>query len=113
MKCIICKEEMYFRWTDTHGIGNCFNCGMPYIIYHYDDNKKRVEKDPESAVTKEGIEMAKRYWKETKKKVFPAAFDIGIMPNHTTTFSGASATDVKEWNNFWDTVTLEQENNNV
>ena len=37
--CIICGNGLRTRWTDTHGIGACVNCGCPYRLFHYEDNK--------------------------------------------------------------------------
>jgi len=71
MKCDCCNEDIRFRWTDTHGVAVCTNCGFPYRIYHYEDDK-RIEKPPEPTLLPEAIELAKEYWEENHDRVFPA-----------------------------------------
>ncbi len=79
--CDCCGESLSFQWSDTHGVGVCCRCGLPYTIYHYEGPEgetKRVDKPPAVALTAEGVEIAKRYWGETKRRVYPAVYDIGI-----------------------------------
>jgi hypothetical protein len=92
ISCECCNEPLRFRWSDTHGIGVCSNCGMPYTIYHYEGNVRLTDKPPEIAIQPEGVALAKRYWAETHRRVFPAAFDMGIGRGGRS-YSGATAED--------------------
>ena len=100
MKCVVCDDELAFRWTDTHGVGVCCNCGMPYTIYHYDENKNSVDKPPEPAITEEGVELAKAYWEEKGWMVFPMAYDLGPTRGGEQSYSGATLYDLEKWNNW-------------
>ena len=97
--CVVCKSELQFQWTDTHGVAICCICGAPYRILHYsnDDDKKRVNKPPECQLRPEWIIIAQRYYNETKNMVDPGGFDFGILSRHTGTYSGASEEDFKAW----------------
>lgn len=98
-RCGCCGGRLVFQWSDTHGVGVCFDCGLPYRIYHY-EGEKRVEKPPEIALTAEGFEIAKRYWTEKKRRVFPGTFDMGILPGRRASYSGATEDDCRafgEW----------------
>lgn len=99
VSCACCGERLAFRWSDTHGIGVCSNCGLPYRLYHYEDDK-RVEKPSEVAVTSEGVEIAKRYWAETKRRVFPGCYDMGIGQNGYS-YSGASPSDYEAFDKWY------------
>lgn len=101
MKCKICDTDPIFKWTDTHGIGVCCYCGMPYKIIHY-DNGKRIDKDPEIAVKEEWVAIARKYFNETKSTVFPACYDIGIFPTRGSSYSGATLNDIEEWRKWLD-----------
>lgn len=90
-KCDCCGSELCFQWSDTHGVGVCTTCGLPYTIFHY-ENDKRVDKPPATAMTDEGVEIAKRYWNEKQRRVFPAYFDMGIGRNGVS-YSGATPGD--------------------
>jgi hypothetical protein len=71
-------------------------CGLPYVIYHYDENQKRMDKPPETSINAEGVEIAKRYWNEKRRRVFPAYYDMGGDPS----YSGATREDCQlfsEW----------------
>lgn len=94
--CLVCSSVLSFRWSDTHGVGVCSHCGMPYTIYHYEDDK-RVDKAPEPALTESGIEVAKRYWNEKKRRVFPACYDMGILNGRECSYSGATLDDCRIW----------------
>lgn len=100
--CEVCGERLGVRWTDTHGVGACSTCGLPYTIYHY-DNDVRVEKPPSVAVKESWLPLAREYWTETKRRVFPGAFDMGIFRSRgERTYSGASESDMRafdEWLN--------------
>lgn len=97
MKCACCDNELSFQWCDHHGIGACTTCGLPHVIYHYDDDQKRVDKPPEPAITPEGIALARRYWGETRGRVFPGAYDMGFLGGRGETYSGATRSDMTNW----------------
>lgn len=61
-KCETCESRLCFSWTDTHGVAQCCTCGTPYRIYHYDDNKQRIDKAPESIVSDEWKPRLRTYW---------------------------------------------------
>lgn len=88
MKCAVCDQELRVRWTDTHGIGACVTCGLPYRIYHYEGDT-RVEKPPSIAVMEAWLPLAKQYWDQTHSRVFPAEFDF-MGGRGGLSYSGAS-----------------------
>jgi hypothetical protein len=94
MVCEVCGKEAVFRWTDTHGIGACSNCGLPYTLYHYVDNK-RVERPPECAVRQEWIPHLRRYWNETHRNCYPGAYNF---PG--SSYEVASAEDFEVFNDW-------------
>lgn len=98
--CKVCNtQEAGFIWTDTHGVGICSNCGCPYQIYFYDEKTQEpIKKEPECLLKESGIELAKRYFVEFGRKVFPAQFDMGFLGGRSETYSGASKEDVELWN---------------
>lgn len=98
-KCDCCGSDLRFQWSDTHGVGVCTNCGLPYTIFHYEDNK-RVEKPPAVALTDEGVAVAKRYWNEKQRRVFPAYFDMGIGRNGVS-YSGATPSDCRAFSDWY------------
>lgn len=100
-KCLICKEALYSKWSDTHGIGCCVKCGMPYKFYHYDEHNNRIQKPIESALKQSGIMLAQRYWDEKQHRVFPACFDLGMPRYGTTSYSGATEKDIVLWNKWY------------
>lgn len=95
MKCECCDYELHVQWSDTHGIGACLTCGLPYRILHYEDDK-RVDKPPSVALSPVGVEIAKRYWREEHRRVFPAAYDMGVGRSGRS-YSGASAEDCEKF----------------
>ena len=66
--CQICGLEPVWSWTDTHGVAQCFHCGTPHTILHYEGDRP-VEKGPEIAVRDECVPFVKRYWDETKSRI--------------------------------------------
>lgn len=98
-KCDCCESVLSFQWSDTHGVGVCITCGLPYTVLHYEDNK-RVEKPPEMSLTSEGLQIAKRYWGEKQRRVFPAYFDMGIGRNGRS-YSGASESDCRAFSDWY------------
>jgi hypothetical protein len=103
IKCCCCEQQFSFTWTDTHGIAACLNCGMPYTIFHYevvDGKSMRVDRPPSPAIMPEGIELAKKYWQEHHRRVFPGAYDMGILSGRGRSYSGASEEEMRlfhEW----------------
>lgn len=93
--CVLCERELCFRWTDTHGVGVCTTCGLPYKIFHY-ENSKPIERPPSCALKPEALPMARSYWGETQSKVFPGCYDMGVGINGST-FSGATIEEIKKF----------------
>ena len=100
-KCKLCGKDLCFRWTDTHGIAVCANCGLPYTVYHYKDDK-RVDKPPEVAIKESWIPLGKKYWNEHHQRVFPASYDIGISSSRGSSYSGATLGDIHQFNEWLD-----------
>lgn len=73
--CLICREPVVFRWTDTHGVAQCSRCGAPYTIYHYDDGHKRLDQRPLLMIKAEYIAPCREYWDE-KKRPMPGGFSF-------------------------------------
>lgn len=98
MKCVICEvDPLYSRWSDTHGVGVCTRCGMPYKFLFYDEQDKRIEgKEPEPALDQSGIELAKQYWAKKQMRVFPGVYDVlGISHRRgNRTYSGATEEEI-------------------
>ena len=100
-KCGVCDGNLAFRWTDTHGIGICCACGAPYTVYHYEDNK-RIDKAPTPCLTGDGVVLARRYWAEKSRMVFPGCCDMGITYGRDRTFSGATLDDMNSFTDWYD-----------
>lgn len=91
MNCVICDNSLVFRWTDTHGVGQCCDCGVPYTIFHY-ENDKRVERPPECCTKAEWIPLLKRYRAETGKVIpsgcsFPGSSQELAQPSDIEAFN--------------------------
>lgn len=102
-QCILCNERLSVCWTDTHGVAICVVCGLPYTIIHYEGEgaaRRRVEKPAEPAITDRGMEIARAYWNEVKRRVFPAAYDF-LPGNAAETYSGATLEEVRMFNEWW------------
>lgn len=99
--CLVCAKPHSFRWTDTHGVGACYSCGAPHTIFHYDENKERLDKAPAIALNEFGLLLAKRYWAETQRMVFPGQCDMGVGRNGTT-YSGATEDDISAFYDWLD-----------
>jgi len=90
MCCEVCGNPFSFSWTDTHGIGQCSSCGVPYKIYHYEGEegkKHRVEKPPELVVKPEYIPVLRAYWNEMKRHIpgghsFPGGYELATPEDH-------------------------------
>ncbi len=96
VNCAVCANKLSFQWCDQHGVGACINCGLPYTIYHYekvDGKDTRVDRPPSIAVKESWIPLAKKYWDENKRRVFPAAYDMGFLGGRETSYSGATRED--------------------
>lgn len=67
--CLICEDErMSFSWTDAHGVAQCFRCGTPYRIIHY-ENERRVEKPPTITLKPQYIPAVRDYWNEFHRRI--------------------------------------------
>jgi hypothetical protein len=97
-KCAVCDNGLCFKWADTHGVGVCYECALPYVIYHYDADKKRVDKPPEVAVKEEWLPAARAYYAETKRKVFPGSYSF--MSHGGRTYCGATEDDIRAFDNW-------------
>lgn len=77
--CVVCGQELIIAWTDTRGIGSCRTCELPYVIYYYDRKEAPVELKPGSvpapALTKHGLGLAIKHWKENKTIAFRKIYD--------------------------------------
>jgi hypothetical protein len=99
--CAVCESMLSVTWTDTHGVGACIVCALPYRIYHYDGDQ-RVDKAPSLAVDDKWLPLAREYWTENRRRVFPACYDMGFLGSRGRTYSGASEEDIllfNEWMN--------------
>lgn len=76
-KCVICDEDLTFRWLDFHGVGACINCNAPYQIYFYDENNKSIEAPPKFNWFDYTIPVLREYWQTHKRKVCPGS---GCLP---------------------------------
>lgn len=94
MNCEICdKENPSFSWTDTHGIAQCWGCGTPYRLYHYEgegDESKRVDKPPELCVKLEYVPVLRAYHQQTK----------GIIPSGYSFHGGQEMASVSDHEQF-------------
>lgn len=99
--CDCCSEELRFQWSDRHGVGVCINCGLPYVILHYEDDK-RIDKPPECYLNEKGLEIAKRYWSEKHRRVFPAYCDMGFLSGRERSYSGATQDDCREFSAWYE-----------
>lgn len=98
--CVICGAEPSYCWTDTHGVGVCWTCGLPYTIYHYEDDE-RVEKAPTIAVKEAWLPLAREYWQETHRRVFPGTYDMGTFRSRGgRTYSGATEDEMREFDDW-------------
>ena len=93
-KCIVCDNPLVGSWTDYHGEIECYSCGTPYMILHYDENKNRIEKPPECGATDHAIEGLKRYWAETKRRAPGGTF----MGRYQGVANAEDIAAWKEWN---------------
>ena len=70
--CLICGSTAHFAWTDTHGIAQCFTCGAPYRLYHYEgdgEGKRRVDKPPELQISPEYVQPCVGFWRANKRRM--------------------------------------------
>ncbi len=62
-ECEICGDSpMKGTWTAFHGEAVCMNCGVPYKVIHYDEDKNRIEKPPKLHLKEKWIPIIKEYW---------------------------------------------------
>jgi hypothetical protein len=68
--CLVCDtKNPSLAWTDTHGIAQCFTCGTPARVYHYDDDHNRIDRAPECDVRDVWVPLLRRYRADTGRKV--------------------------------------------
>lgn len=81
MDCLVCNKPASWCWTDTHGVAQCYTCGTPYRIYHYDENNRRIEKMPECVVSPEWLPVVKAYREQFRRRIpgecsFPGGYEL-------------------------------------
>lgn len=92
-QCPVCdKVNPAFQWTDTHGIAQCYTCGTPTRIYHYEDDN-RVEKPPVAVVRDEWIPLLRRYREDTGC-IIPGGHSFTDNPQ----YERARSSDVRAFN---------------
>ena len=99
-QCILCGHAFSFQWTDSHGIAVCRTCGLPYRLYHYEEvngKDQRVDKPPECIILDASMPLARAYWADQRKMVFPGICDMGILSGRDSTYSGARLSDFENW----------------
>ncbi len=67
IRCVVCQEKLYCRWTDQHGEGVCLTCETPYMLIQYDENKKRIEAPPAINIKEQYIPVLQEYWQKFKR----------------------------------------------
>ncbi len=100
--CEGCGFPLSIQWSDTHGVGVCCRCALPYTVFHYEgegDDRKRVDKPPSCPIFPEWIEVGKRYHAETGRKMFPGEFSF-LLNSRETTYCGATQNDMREWHDW-------------
>ncbi len=75
-------------------------CGLPYRIYHY-ENDVRVSRPPSVEIKEEWLILGREYWRETHRRVFPGAFDMGVFRSRGgRTYSGATEDEMREFDDW-------------
>lgn len=65
-ECEICGDQPpTVTWVDLHGEGVCTNCGVPYMLIHYDEDDNRIDKPPKLQVKEDWVPVVKEYWEKT------------------------------------------------
>jgi hypothetical protein len=96
MKCATCDtENPRFRWTDTHGVAQCGNCGTPHRVYHYDDKSKPLDLPPESIVSAEYVPALREHWKQTGR-IIPSGCSFSYSDGYEMA-SKMDAEDFSKW----------------
>lgn len=83
--CVVCGKDSGFRWTDSHGIGACSNCGCCYRVYHYDENNKPIEKPPECTIKEGFLQIIKDYWDKYHRNCMPGSHNFSGSNDETAT----------------------------
>lgn len=94
MNCAICDQPLTYSWTDTHGVGQCCNCGTPYMIYHY-ENDKRVDKPAELCIKAEYTPVLRAYWAEAKRPI-PSGYSMAFGHGYELA-TAADARAFQDW----------------
>lgn len=72
MNCEICGNHAVWSWTDYHGVAQCYQCGSPYRIFHYEgegEAHRRVDKPPQLLVKPDYVPLAKDYWNQFHRRI--------------------------------------------
>jgi hypothetical protein len=85
--CETCNTLTNFAWTDVHGIAQCWTCGTPYRLLHYDEQGKRLELPPSSIVDEEYKPLLRQYWEESHRHIpsgcsFPGGQELATAEEH-------------------------------
>jgi len=80
-KCNICENDLTIEWTDLHGVGRCYYCNSQYKIFHYDENRKRIDMEPELTLKEKYIPLYKRYWNTFHRRTGDGTYFM-FHPNH-------------------------------
>ena len=82
--CAVCDAKAGYRWTDTHGVGACLNCGAPYQLFHYEKDangeSNRIPSEPvwlsKCLIKPSWLAITRRYWREVGRNVNPGGFNF-------------------------------------
>lgn len=99
--CECCGSTYMIQWSDLHGVGACVTCGLPSRVLHYEDRdgkNVRIDKPPSVYLNDGWLPIGQRYWRETHRRVFPAAYDMGFGERDERSYSGATREDLELWN---------------
>lgn len=84
-KCAICDSvNPGFSWTDTHGVAQCFTCGTPYRIFHYEgegEERRRIDRPPSLYVLESWVSGLREYWNSNHRRIpsgcsFPGGYEL-------------------------------------
>jgi ribosomal protein L37AE/L43A len=101
-ECEVCGSSLIVRWTDTHGVGVCRVCGLPYRVYHYDSEGHRFNAPPECKIESWFLPFCRKYWAEKRMRILPGVFDLGFLSGRTSTYSGATREEINAWRDWED-----------
>jgi len=87
--CHVCDQPLCVSWTDTHGIAQCWTCGAPYRVFHY-ENGVRAKKEPELLLEEGTLDEDRQCYAETQARLsavgmglsFPGGYDVATAEDH-------------------------------